>query len=92
MIPFWLQESKYLSARNDLEWECEHAKTLAEAVRTGANMVWVDNAQVGWLNEDGTLSLYEDFKGKEDMPVEFYSLDRDDDGYTIALFKRKGGE
>lgn len=86
--PFWKLESEYLNERADLEWECDHAKTLEDAVKCGANMTWFEGRAVGWVNEDGDIQ--DAVEGLDyGTEVEFYGLDRDDDGYTIAEFKRK---
>lgn len=96
--PFWAKEYELLKARKDLEWNCEQAKTLQDAVICGANMTLLideeiddyERQAVGYVDEDGTFELYGEFDGRklDIIPVEFYSLDRDDDGYTTAIFRR----
>lgn len=84
--PFWKLESRYVQERYDLEWECAHAETLADAVRAGANMTTLDGKNAGWLGEDGEL---QDTNEELDYStaVKFIGLDRDDDGYAIAVFE-----
>lgn len=104
--PFWALEDEYNEARSNLERDCYDAENLYDAIMTGANSIRLDYKMVGWLDEDGTpniseefmvendLDLYDDngkFVGEEKLKaikVDFYSLDRDDDGYTIALFNK----
>lgn len=88
-IPFWLVESRYLTAKQDLAWELEGAETLEDAIRTGVNMVWLDDEQTGWLNEDGTITLQGNFTEQDlKTAVRFDYKDTDADGYTIAYFER----
>ena len=96
--PFWRYEYDYKQQREALESACYDAETLKDALDTGVNSIRLAEHNdysgfeyVGYLGEDGEYQLAD-----EDIdlntPVEFYSLDRDDDGYTIALFNKKGGK
>lgn len=93
MKPFWAIEYEYLEARDNLERDCAEAENLLEAVECGANMTWLirDGKQipVGYLAEDYEFIRDYNFKEKElkHIKVMFEALDRDEDGYTTAVFK-----
>ena len=93
--PFWSVEYGYLKKRAQLESDCYNAKTLQDAIICGANMTYLDGEQVGYLAPDGAFELYGEWLDGDkaelclsDIAVEFSSLDRDDDGYTVARFER----
>lgn len=89
---FWVKEYECLKAREILESNCYDAHTLKDALDTGANSIRLldkdgDLTYVGYLDEDGDYQLNND-EIDLNMRVEFNSLDRDEDGYTIAIFER----
>lgn len=91
--PFWAKEFELMKDRSNLEQDCYDAHNLYDALMTGANSIRLDDKMVGYLGEDGEFELYDDYEvyTAEDLKkvsVEFYGLDRDDDGYTIALFNK----
>lgn len=91
--PFWSKEYDLAEARRNLRRECWEAKNLYDAILTGANSIRLDGEMVGYLDEDGVVQLYDDWEAYteeelEAVKVEFDTLDRDGDGYTIALFTR----
>ena len=89
--PFWSMEHDLMEARSNLERDCWEAENLFDAILTGANSIRLDGDMVGYLDENGELQLYGDWEAYteeelEAVKVEFDTLDRDEDGYTIALF------
>ena len=100
--PFWSMEHDLMEARSNLERECWETGNLYDAILCGANMTHLlvndddladHDSMVGYLDENGEFQLYGDWEAYtaeelEAIKVEFYSLDRDEDGYTIALFKK----
>lgn len=88
--PFWVIESDYWHEYNNFEYDCEHATNLKDALACGANMVWVDDEEVGWQNEDGSFTLYEKFKMSDEelanTKVVFNMLTRDEDGFSVAHY------
>lgn len=94
--PFWSVEYDYLNKREQLEDDCYNAKTLQDAIICGADMTYLDGEQVGYLETDGTFELYGEWLDGDkaglclsDIEVEFCSLDRDDNDYTVAFFERR---
>lgn len=89
---FWSIELDYKEAREQLERECYEARTLFDALMTGANSIRLDGRYIGYVMEDGTLDITEEpfcrmtDKMLGEIRVEFDQLDRDEDGFTIALF------
>ena len=97
--PFWSIEKDYLDRRESVARACSCATTLKEALETGVNSIRVKTPTgfaedyVSYLAENGDFDLapaYED-KNLDKIKVEFYSLDRDDDGYTVGIFTLEGG-
>lgn len=91
--PFWSMEHDLMEARSNLERDCWGAENLLDAILTGANSIRLDGEMVGYLDENGELQLYGDWEAYTEeelkaVKVEFDTLDRDEDGYTIALFTR----
>ena len=91
--PFWALEHDLMEARSNLERDCWDAENLFDAILTGANSIRLDGEMVGYLDENGELQLYGDWEAYTEeelkaVEVEFDTLDRDDDGYTIALFNK----
>lgn len=91
--PFWSMEHDLMEARSNLERDCWNTSDLMDAILTGANSIRLDGEFVGYVDEDGELQLYGEFETFTEeqlraVKVEFDTLDRDEDGYTIALFNR----
>ena len=89
--PFWAYEDDLFKMRDKLESECEQATTLKQALDTGANSIRLQEdgqeTYIGYLDEDGSYRLANDYIDL-DLDVNFLQLDRDDDGYTIAIFEK----
>lgn len=93
--PFWAKEYELLEARSNLERDCYNAESLYEAILCGANMTHLNGKNVGYVDESGEIQLYGDFEEYTEeqlkaVKVSFYTLDRDDDGYTVAYFNKAG--
>lgn len=91
---FWEIEADYLEKRRDIEYACEDADNLKDAILTGINLVYVDGEWAGYLQTDLNFALYGEFehmteKELSEVKLEFIMLDEDDDGYTIAKYERK---
>lgn len=93
--PYWAKEYELLEARSNLESDCNEARTLYDAILCGANMTHLNGKQVGYVDEDGEFQLYGDYETYTEeqlqaVKVDFYGLDTDADGYTVAYFNKIG--
>lgn len=85
-------ELDYKEARDNFERECYEANNLYDALMTGANSIRLNGKYIGYVEENGDFDITEaPFDVMTDrqlgcVKVEFDGLDRDEDGFTIALF------
>lgn len=82
-------EDEYLEMRDNLESDCDHATTVGEALETGVNYVEInedgERHHVGYMDTNGNHIILDEIYGEGDE-IAFYGLERDEDGYTIAVY------
>lgn len=105
--PFWAIQDEFKEQSYKLEERCEAAKTLKEAIETGVNAVMIRVKSGRGVDDEGHPDFdyeleqagHKTFEGYIlDEPyslhdsIEFFEMDTDNDGMTIAIYELVGGE